>query len=279
MVTSRKTKNSKKKLGNEEEYYLRPFNRVKIAISGKGGTGKTTFAAALSLLFSKDGKKVISLDCDPDSNLAATLEFPEPEKITPISKMRELILERTESKEGEIGTYFKLNPKVDDIPEKYFSEHNGIKLAVMGGIKKAGTGCYCPESAFLRALLGHLLLGRDDVVILDMEAGIEHLTRGTSQAVDFFIVVVEPTGRSIETVKRIKVLAEEFKIKNVFVVGNKIRNDDDVDFIREKSESKIFGFIKYEPDLRDGLNSGILAQVEDIRKKLIKVNSEKGAIS
>lgn len=165
---------------------------MKIAVSGKGGVGKTTLTALLCTSFHRAGYRVTAVDADPDANLASTLGFPEPDTITPIVELKELIAERTGTEPGSMGTFFKLNPRVDDIPDKYGVTHNGIRLLVMGMIKKAGTGCYCPENALVRELVGHLLLGKDDVVIMDMEAGIEHLGRGTAGDVDAFIIVVEP---------------------------------------------------------------------------------------
>jgi len=172
---------------------------MKIAISGKGGVGKTLLAASLSQIFAWAGYSVIAIDADPDANLASTLGYPNPEEITPISELGDLIEERTGMKPGQSGAFFKLNPKVDDLPEDYSVKLDGIKLMVMGRIKRGGTGCYCPEGALLQALLSHLLIHRDEVVILDMEAGIEHLARGTAKSVDRLIVVVEPGRRSIET--------------------------------------------------------------------------------
>ncbi len=204
---------------------------MKIAISGKGGVGKTLLAALLSKIFSESGYSVIAIDADPDANLAATLGFPDPEKITPIAEMSALIEERTGAKPGESAPYFTLNPKVDDIPEKFAVKRDGIRLMRMGGIKRGGGGCYCPESALLKALLAHLLLARNEVVILDMEAGIEHLNRGTASAVNRLIVVVEPGRRSIETAYSIKQLASEIGIEALAVVGNKIRNQSDHDFV------------------------------------------------
>jgi CO dehydrogenase maturation factor len=220
---------------------------MKIAISGKGGVGKTMLASLLSRTFAEAGYSVLAIDADPDSNLAATLGFPHPEEITPISEMSALIEERTGVPAGQVGGFFKLNPKVDDLPEKYCLEYNGIKLMVMGRIKKGGTGCYCPENALLQALVTHLLLGRDEVVILDMEAGVEHLGRATAKAVDKLIVVVEPSRRSVETAYRIDKLAKEIGLHNIAVVGNKIRNQDERKFLTSSLPGfEFLGFIPYD---------------------------------
>ncbi|MFC1984101.1 AAA family ATPase [Chloroflexota bacterium] len=220
---------------------------MKIAISGKGGVGKTLLASLLSKTFVEFGYSVIAIDADPDANLAATLGFPHTEKITPISEMSALIEERTGVQPGQVAPYFKLNPKVDDLPEKYSLKHNGIKLMVMGHIKKGGSGCYCPESALLRALLVHLLVARDEVVILDMEAGIEHLGRGTAQAVDKLIIVVEPGRRSVETAHRITSLAKDISLKNIAIVGNKLRSQSEREFLTSSLPGfEFLGFIPYD---------------------------------
>ncbi len=225
---------------------------MKIAISGKGGVGKTLLSAMLSRVFAESGYSVIAIDADPDANLAATLGFPNPEKITPISEMSDLIEERTGVKPGQTAPYFRLNPKVDDIPEKYALKQNGIKLMRMGRIKKGGTGCYCPENALLKALLTHLLVARNEVVILDMEAGIEHLGRGTASMVDKLIVVVEPGRRSIETALSIKELAAEIGLRNIAVVGNKVRTPSDREFLISSLPGfEFLGFIPYDQAIVD----------------------------
>jgi len=225
---------------------------VKIAISGKGGVGKTLLASLLAKSFAEAGYSVLTIDADPDANLAATLGFPHPEKITPISEMAELIEERTGVRPGKTAPYFKLNPKVSDLPEKYSQKLNGIRLMVMGRAKRGGTGCYCPENALLKALVSHLLLERDEVVILDMEAGIEHLGRATAGAVDRLITVVEPSRRSVETAQTIKKLAEEIGLKNLAAVGNKIRSRADRDFLTGVMPGfKFLGFIPYDQAIVD----------------------------
>jgi len=249
---------------------------MKIAISGKGGVGKTLLASLLSKIFSEAGYSVLAIDADPDANLAANLGFPSPEDITPISDLNELIEERTGAKPGQSAPFFKLNPKVDDIPDRYAVKLNGIRLMVMGRIKRGGTGCYCPEGALLQALLGHLLLQRDEVVIMDMEAGIEHLSRGTSKAVDKLIVVVEPGRRSIETAKRILELSEDLAIKNIAIVGNKIRTDEQKEFIRSSLPGTEFlGFIPYDDALvaADIGNRSILESSEVIVSEVKSIYS------
>lgn len=236
---------------------------MKIAVSGKGGVGKTSVAAGLVLFFSKQGKKVIAIDADPDANLAATLGFAGSERPTPISELKKLILDRT----GEVGSFFKLNPKVDDIPDKFSARRGNVALIEMGTVKKGGAGCVCPESAFLKALLSHIFLNRDEVVIVDMEAGVEHLGRGTSQSVDKFIIVVEPNNTSLDTAKRIKELAGNLGIKEISVIGNKIRSKEDRDFIEKNLAGiRVQGYIGLDESL---LNSrGVLPENSEFIKNL-----------
>jgi len=252
---------------------------MKIAISGKGGVGKTLLTALLSRVFAESGYSVLAIDADPDSNLAATIGFPQPEKITPVSEMSDLIAERTGARPGRGASFFKLNPKVDDLPEKYWLEYNGVKLMVMGRIKKGGSGCYCPENALLQALVSHLLLARNEVVILDMEAGIEHLGRATAKAVDKLIVVVEPSRRSIETAYKINELAQDIGLHNIALVGNKLRSQADRKFLISSLPGFNFlGFIPYDQALveadignRPLLNSStqIITEVKNIYQALL----------
>lgn len=223
---------------------------MKIAISGKGGVGKTSIAALLAKFLHRAGYRVLAVDADPDANLAATLGFPNASDIVPMVEMKELIEERMGVKPGGFGALFKLNPKVDDLPSKYCLEHDGIRLMVMGQIRKGGSGCFCPENALVRRLLGHLLMEEKEVLIVDMEAGIEHLTRGTAESVDALMVVVEPGMRSIETAYKIRDLATDLGIKTVLGVANKVRGAQDRAFILEQMQDiKIIGSIPYSEDI------------------------------
>ena len=251
---------------------------MKIAISGKGGVGKTLLSAFLAHSFAVGGYEVIAIDADPDANLATTLGFPDAGRIVPISHLKDLIRERTGAKESAGGLYFKLNPKVDDLPDEYSARHDGIRLMVMGDLKKGGGGCYCPENALLRSLISHLLLGRDGVVILDMAAGIEHLSRGTAEAVDRLIIVVEPGQASMETAHRVKRLATDIGIKELAVVGNKVHGADQEAYVRKGTEGlEMLGVIPYDPGLVDAQMQGLPAirsqviqsSVDAIYKKLI----------
>ncbi|MGD0970604.1 MAG: carbon monoxide dehydrogenase accessory protein CooC [Desulfobaccales bacterium] len=231
---------------------------MKIAISGKGGVGKTTLAAMLINYFRDQGKKVLAVDADPDANLALALGVTDPENIVPLSQMREMVAERTESQPGKMGGFFKLNPKVDDIPEKYARQLDGIKLIVMGGVKKGGSGCICPESVLLRTLVTHMVLLRDEVVVMDMEAGIEHLGRATAKGVDWLIVVVEPGRRSVETALHVRQLAVDLGLHRVAVVGNKIRREADEAFLRKNLPDLPFlGFIPFDERIIEADVKGI----------------------
>jgi CO dehydrogenase maturation factor len=220
---------------------------MKIAISGKGGVGKTTLAALLIKYFRDQGKKVLAVDADPDANLALALGVPDASSITPLSDMKDMVAERTESTPGKMGGFFKMNPKVDDIPEKYSRQLDGVKLIVMGGVKKGGSGCICPESVLLRTLITHLVLIRDEVVVMDMEAGIEHLGRATARGVDWLIVVVEPGRRSIETALQVKHLAQDLGLTKVAIVGNKIRQPADEEFLKQNlPDLPLLGFLPFD---------------------------------
>ena len=223
---------------------------MKIAVSGKGGVGKTTFASFLIKSLSDEGKKVLAIDADPDANLAQALGVEKGAEIVPIAEMKDLIEERTETKVGSMGSFFKLNPKVDDLPDKLSIKIDGIKLMVLGGVKKGGAGCICPESTLLKNLVRYMVLARNEVIILDMEAGLEHLGRGTAMAVDRLIVVVEPGRRSIETAHHIRSLAEDIGLKKLSLVGNKIRSQKDEDFLRQEMAGFHFlGFIPFAEDI------------------------------
>jgi len=256
----RKRENPLTYKNNKSNYKeLKDVLPMKIAITGKGGVGKTTFAGVLSKVLAEDGYGVLAVDADPDANLPMALGIPEEKlsSITPLSEIKDIIAKRTEAVPGVFGQMFKLNPKVDDIPEKYCIEHDGIKLLVMGTVKAGGSGCICPEHAFLRALMQHLLLTPQEALIMDMEAGIEHLGRATADCVDAFIVVAEPGQRSIQTLKTIKKLALDIGIQKIFVVGNKIRTNEEKSFIINACENiSILGFLPYDAALIEADRQG-----------------------
>ena len=220
----------------------------KLAITGKGGVGKTTLSALLAYTYAQEGNKVVAIDADPDANLASALGVPKDlaDQIAPIAKMDDLIEERTGARPGQSGGFFSLNPRVDDIPDRFSTTHRGIKLLVLGTIGRGGGGCICPESSLLKNLVRHLFVGRSEVVILDMEAGLEHLGRGTASAVDAFIVVVEPGQRSLQTAEAVRRLAADIGIHKVYFVGNKMRDEKDRAFVQEHlPNDEVLGFLPF----------------------------------
>jgi CO dehydrogenase maturation factor len=223
----------------------------KIAITGKGGVGKTTLAALLAHIYAEAGHPVIAIDADPAASLAYALGMPEElaAQVTPIAQMEELIYERTGAKPGTTGGFFKINPRVDDIPDRFSVLHRGMRLLQLGTISTGGSGCICPESAVLKSLVTYVILYREEVMILDMEAGIEHLGRATAGAVDAFLIVVEPGRRSLNTAQNIRQLAADIGVTHCYVVGNKVRDESDRTYIRQNlpSDLPIIGFLSADP--------------------------------
>ena len=226
---------------------------MKIAISGKGGVGKSTLSAALSLIMAEHGTTVLAVDADPDANLASALGFDldEIRSIVPISRQVELIEERTGAKVNQYGQIFTMNPDVSDIAETYASTKHGVSLLVLGAVKRGGGGCACPENVLLRALVADLILYRDQALVMDMEAGIEHLGRATVSGVDTMIIVVEPGTRSLEGANRIVEMATDIGLKRFRIVANKVQDAEDERFIRDAlSEHDVIGVIPFTDELR-----------------------------
>lgn len=205
---------------------------MKLAVSGKGGVGKTTLTSLLAFALDERGLQVTVVDADPSPCLGAALGFPKEllAELTPLALAEDFVRERTGALEGG-GGLIQLNPRVDDIPERFSVVHRGIRLLELGAVQKGGGGCICAESTLLRALVRHLLLDLDQVVLLDLDAGVEHLGRGTAEAVDAMLVVAEPTVRSLETAAQIRKLAEDIGIRRLFLVGNKVRDEEDHRFL------------------------------------------------
>ncbi len=251
---------------------------MKIAVTGKGGVGKTSFAATLARIYAKEGRNVLAADADPDANLGLALGFPEEivESIIPISKMRKMIEERTGADKD--NTFYILNPKVSDLPDKYGKLYHGVRLLLLGTVDTAGSGCICPENVILKRIISNLVLHREDVVILDMEAGLEHLARGTTSGMDQFVVVVEPGARSIQTYQNVKRLALDLGVRQVRVVASKVRDQQDEKFILEKiPEEDFLGFIHYNEKIIEADRMGaapcdycpeLVREVKEIMKRM-----------
>lgn len=233
---------------------------MKLALSGKGGVGKTTLAALLAQVYADAGKEVLAVDADPSPCLAGALGFPADlrSQLHPIAEMDELIEERTGAKPGTIGGFFTLNPRVDDIPERFSVLYKGVRLLEMGSVDLGGSGCICPESAMLKTLFTHLLFRKDEVLILDMYAGVEHLGRATVDFVDAMIVVVEPTRRSLGTAVQIRNLAQDIGLTRLWLVGNKVRNPDEARFLENETPGlPILGYLPADLGVQEADRLGI----------------------
>ena len=256
---------------------------LKIAVGGKGGVGKTTITAliARSIAALNTETKVIAIDADPVANLAAGLGIDESIPITPVSELSDLIAERTGATPGTMGGFFTLNPKVDDIPDRFSIEKDGVKLLVMGTVQQGGSGCICPEATILKALMNHLVLGRNEVVVMDMEAGVEHLGRATSGSVDALIVVVNPGKRSRVAADKIRKLGQDIGIQKIIVLGNRVKSEKDKQLIRSSMpDYEIIGYIPEMDEIvacdRNGTRpfddiTTIPEELKEVTQKLIQL--------
>ncbi len=253
---------------------------MKLAITGKGGVGKTTLTALMAQAYADAGRDVMAVDADPSPCLAGALGFPEDlrSNLHPIAEMDALIEERTGAKPGTVGGFFTLNPRVDDIPQRFSVTHRNVRLLEMGSVELGGSGCICPEAAMLKTLFTHLLFRKDDVLLLDMYAGVEHLGRATVDFVDAMLVVVEPTRRSLGTAAQIKKLANDIKLDRLYLVGNKVSNEDEAKFLETETPGlPVLGYLPADLKVQeaDRLNIPVYDHVpalkqaaEDIRAKL-----------
>jgi len=256
---------------------------VKIAIGGKGGVGKTTVCAIWAQLFAESGFDVLAIDADPNTTLASAFGIAPPQCPEPLIKMKQLIAERTATGKEAVGAYFRLNPKVSDLPEKYWLEANGLKLLVLGAITQAGAGCACPEGAFLKALLRHTILQRQELVLVDLAAGVEFMGRASVQGIDAFVAVVEPGGRSIETANNIAKMAKELGIGCVATIANRITEPAQAEVIKSQlKDTVLLGTLRYsrslqEADLRRapvfGADAEVTEQLKQAKNKLVELIS------
>ena len=249
---------------------------MKLAITGKGGVGKTTLTALIAQAYADMGKQVLAVDADPSPCLAGALGFPDElrAQLHPIAEMDALIEERTGAKPGTVGGFFTINPRVDDIPERFSVLHRGVRLLEMGSVELGGSGCICPEAAMLKTLFTHLLFRKDEVLLLDMYAGVEHLGRATVDFVDAMIVVVEPTRRSLGTAAQIKKLANDIGLKKLYLVGNKVRNDDEAKFLEaETPDTPVLGFLPADMKVQeaDRLNIPVYDHVPELKISAQKI--------
>jgi len=258
---------------------------IKIGIGGKGGVGKTTICALWAQLFAQDGFDVLAIDADPNTTLASAFGIPSSQSPKPLIKMKELIAERTGAGKDAVGAYFKLNPEVGDLPDKYCLKINGVKLLVLGSITRAGAGCACPEGAFLKAMLTHIILHRQEVVLVDLAAGVESMGRASIQGLDALIVVVEPGYRSIETALNITKMAKELGIKSIAAIANKITENRQIETIRDGlTNMTILANILYNPSLQEAdlrksnvfeADQQVVEQLKAAKNQLMNIVSEK----
>lgn len=235
---------------------------MKIAISGKGGVGKTTIMALVARELKKRGKEVLVIDADPSPHMAQTLGLKKLDSITPVADMKKLLAERSQKTPG--SPFYQLNPKVDDLLHDYMLDENGYKLMVLGAIQTADGGCACPENHVLRKMLKKLLLTASQAVLLDMEAGVEHLGRGTVAGVDHLLIVVIPSKSSIRTAQKIERLAREVEIPNIWYVANLVQDDDDRQFLKNELNSEPIAFFPDSRTLRKAERNGqAIVDIED----------------
>ena len=256
---------------------------LKIAIGGKGGVGKTTVCAILAQLFSKSGFDVLVIDADPNTTLASAFGIASEQCPEPLTSMKQLIGERTGTGKDAVGTYFKLNPKVSDLPDKYSLDVNGLKLLILGAITQGGAGCACPEGAFLKALLTYTILQRQELVLVDLAAGVEFLGRASVQGISAFISIVEPGGRSIETANNINKMAKDLGIDRIGTIANKITESSQTEVIKSQlKDTTLLGTLGYSRNLQEAdlkraaifeADTEVTKRLEQAKDKLVELIS------
>lgn len=235
-------------------FHINKVNIMKIAISGKGGVGKTTIMALLASQFQKSGKEVLVVDADPSPHMAQSLGVENASEITPIAEMKKMLSDRSGKVEG--SPFYNINPRIDDLPAKYMLEKDGVKLMVLGAIQTAEGGCACPENTVLKRLLTKMLLSPSQTILLDMEAGVEHLGRGTIAGVDILLIVVIPAKSSVRTALKIDKLAKESGIKNIFFIGNQVEDEEDENFLQQNLGRNPVAFFAGSAKIRKAERSG-----------------------
>ena len=240
---------------------------MKITVCGKGGCGKSTVSALLAKEFERMGKTVLVADSDESNyGLHRQLGVKLPRDFTEYFGGKEKAFKTMMA--GEILDTVKLSAfakkfysepfTLNEIPEEYISRNNGVMLISSGKIHQANEGCACTMNSILKQFIQHLTVGKNEVVLLDMEAGLEHLGRGTTEGMDQFIVVIEPGARSVQTYRNVKRLAEELGVKKVRVVANKIRDVSDEAFVKDRiPESDLLGFVHYNPEIMNADREGV----------------------
>lgn len=262
---------------------------MKVAVAGKGGVGKTTIAAALALLQARDGHGVLAVDADPDANLASALGVPAAAQrdIVPIAQNEALIKERTGATPGQRGQIFKLNPEVSDIAGSHGLVQDGVRLLVLGAVEAGGTGCACPGSVLVQALVSEVVLHDRQALVLDLEAGVEHLGRATARGVDFMLVVVDPGRTSLDCAERVFRMAGDIGLRNLGVVINRVARPEDEGWVRDALPGRQFlATIPVSDSIRaaeragrsvlDGMDGETLNRFEDLLRVVHRQVEQRG---
>jgi len=254
---------------------------MKIAIGGKGGVGKTTVCSVWAQLFAGEGHDVLAIDADPSLSLGAAFGLPAQHTPKPLIEMKDLIAERTGTRKDGVGAYFRLNPAVSDLPRDHWLKVGDVKLLVLGAVTRAGGGCACPEGAFLKALLAHTILQRDELVLVDLAAGVEFLGRASVQGIDAFVVVVEPGSRSIETAENIAAMARDLGIGCVGAIANKVTEPAQLDLIRLRlKDVPLLGAVTYSRSIQEAdlqrapviqADAAAVQELDKARQRLVKL--------